>query len=220
MQHESSYQSPRATVRRVPKRADYDPDTVHAILDAHFLAQVSFALDGQPFQVPMLYAREEGRVYLHASVKSRIYQQLATGIPCSLGVTLIDGLVLARSAFHHSVNYRSVVVFGTCAPVTDATAKRAAFARFTDAILPGRWAECRPIHDSEIALTGLLAFRIQDGAAKVRTGGPSDDPDDYELPIWAGVVPMRTHYGTPIPDERLSGDYPIPDSVRSLDLPE
>ena len=216
MQDEPTYQSPRSTVRRVPKRAAYDPSTVHAILDAHYLAQVGFSLDGQPFQLPMLYAREGGVVYLHASVKSRIYRELAAGIPCSLGVTLIDGLVLARSAFHHSVNYRSVVVFGTCAAVTDPAAKREAFARFTDAIVPGRWAECRPIHDHEIAVTGLLAFTIADGAAKVRTGGPVDDAADYQLPIWAGVVPLRTTYGTPEPDQNATAAQPLPDSVQRL----
>ena len=216
MQDDPTYRSPRSTVRRVPKRAAYDATSVHAILDAHYLAQVCFSLDGQPFQIPMLYARAEAVVYLHASVKSRIYRELATGIPCSLGVTLVDGLVLARSAFHHSVNYRSVVVFGTCTAVTDPDAKRDAFARFTDAIVPGRWAECRPIHDHEIAVTGLLAFTIQDGAAKVRTGGPVDDAEDYHLPIWAGVLPLRTTYGDPEPDARMTAAYSLPDSVERL----
>ena len=216
MQDEPTYQSPRSTVRRVPKRAAYDPGSVHAILDAHFLAQVCFSLDGQPFQVPMLYAREGSVLYLHASVKSRFYRELAAGIPCSLGVTLVDGLVLARSAFHHSVNYRSVVVFGTCNAVTDPDAKRQAFARFTDAIVPGRWAECRPVHDHELEVTGLLAFSIQDGAAKVRTGGPVDDAADYHLPIWAGVLPLHTTYGAPYPDERMTGAYTLPESVQRL----
>ena len=210
------YQSERSRVRRVAKRGHYDAETVHRILDAHFVGQVSFQEGAQPFQIPMLYARRERTLYLHGSTKSRIYQTLRAGVPCCLGVTLVDGLVLARSAFHHSVNYRSVVVFGRCRAVEDPAEKMAAFELFTNAIVPGRFGECRPMHEKEAEVTGILALDIEDASAKIRTGGPVDDAEDYELPIWAGVVPIQTHYGAPVADERATGDFPLPQSVARL----
>ena len=171
MQEQTAYQDDRSTVRRVPKRGHYDTTTVHAILDATYVGQVSFQSGEQPFQLPMLYARQGNVLYLHGSPKSRIYQQLALGIPCCLGVTLVDALVVARSAFHHSVNYRSVVVFGTCVPVEEPAAKLAAFQLFTNAIIPGRWDECRPMTEQEAEVTGILALTIESASAKVRTGG-------------------------------------------------
>lgn len=210
------YQSPHSRVRRVPKRGHYDEQTVHEILDAGYVGQVSFQMGDQPFQIPMLYGRKGNILYLHGSTKSRIYQVLSEGVKCCMGVTFTDGLVLARSAFHHSVNYRSVVVFGTCAPVEDNAEKMAAFELFTNAIVPGRWKECRPMHQKEADVTGILALTIESGSAKIRTGGPSDDAADYPLPIWAGVVPYRTVYNSPIVDEKRSGDYPLPDSVKRL----
>lgn len=210
------YKSERSRVRRVAKRGHYDADTVHRILDAHYVGQVSFQEGAQPFQIPMLYARRDRTLYLHASVKSRIYQTLREGVPCCLGVTLVDGLVLARSAFHHSVNYRSVVVFGRCSAVEDPAEKMTAFELFTNAIVPGRFGECRPMHEKEAAVTGILALEIEDASAKIRTGGPADDAEDYELPIWAGVVPVETRYGAPEPDENARGEYPLPESVLRL----
>lgn len=216
MQNDPTYQSTRSTVRRVPKRGHYDEDTVHAVLDAAFVGQVSFTTDQQPFQIPMLYARQGKVLYLHGSPKSRIYRELAAGIPCCLGVTLVDGLVLARSAFHHSVNYRSVVAFGTCRPIEDAAEKRAAFALFTDRLVPGRWSECRPMTDREASVTGILSFTITDASAKIRTGGPVDDAEDYSLPIWAGVLPLRPEYHAPVADENGRKELPLPASVRRL----
>lgn len=211
-----TYQDDRSTIRRVPKRGHYDTATVHEILDATYVGQVSFQTDDQPFQLPMLYAREEGVLYLHGATKSRIYQQLATGISCCLGVTLVDGLVVARSAFHHSVNYRSVVVFGRCVPVEEASAKLAAFELFTNAIIPGRWEECRPMSEQEANVTGILALTIESASAKVRTGGPVDLAADYELPMWAGVVPIQKTYGTPEDDALMKQNKPLPDSVERL----
>ncbi|MEL6273586.1 MAG: pyridoxamine 5'-phosphate oxidase family protein [Bacteroidota bacterium] len=210
------YKSERSRVRRVAKRGHYDPETVHAVLDASFVGQVSFQVDEQPFQIPMLYGRRGNVLYLHGSPKSRIYQVLSQGVPCCLGVTLVDGLVLARSAFHHSVNYRSVVIFGTCRPVEDPKEKMAAFALFTEAIIPGRWQECRPMKEKEAAVTGILALKIEDASAKIRTGGPIDEEEDYALPIWAGVVPLKPTYGKPVADEQRSGDYPLPTSVKKI----
>ena len=211
-----SYQSPHTTVRRAPKRGAYDAEAVHAVLDAGFIGQVAFVDGGRPVQVPMLYGRDGVELLLHASPKSRIYRALAGGAPCSLGVTFCDGLVLARSAMHHAVNYRSAVVFGRCREVTDAGEKQRAFALFTDAVLPGRFAECRPMLAREAAVTGVLALAIEAASAKVRTGGPHDDPADRNLAMWAGVVPMRTTYGAPVDADDLPGDYPPPASVARL----
>ncbi|MCP9235266.1 pyridoxamine 5'-phosphate oxidase family protein [Lewinella sp. JB7] len=216
MEEQANFKSERSTVRRVPKRAHYDAATVFSVLDANFVGQVAFQLEGQPFQIPMLYGREGNVLYLHGSKKSRIYQTLARGIPCSLGVTLVDGIVVARSAFHHSVNYRSVVVFGRCAPVGDPEEKLAVFERFTDAIIPGRWAECRPINAKEAKVTGILALTIEDASAKIRTGGPVDETADYDLPIWAGVVPLETTYGVPVEDQNSKITCEVPGSVREL----
>lgn len=206
----------RSKVRRVAKRGHYDEATVHAILDDAFVGQVAFQMEGQPFQIPMLYARENSMIYLHGSPKSRLYQQLSIGIPCTMGVTHVDGLVIARSAFHHSANYRSVVVFGRCQPVTDLQEKLRIFEFFTDAIAPGRWVECRPMTEKEAEVTGILALEIEEASAKIRTGGPVDDAADYELPIWAGVIPFKRLMGTPEVDEQAKGEYPVPASIKQL----
>ena len=211
-----NYKDNRSTVRRIPKRGHYDEATVHRILDAGFVGQVSFNMDGRPFQIPMLYGREGSVLYLHGSPKSRIYQTLAAGGECCIGVTFCDGLVLARSAFHHSVNYRSVVAFGTCAEVLDPAEKMRAFELFTDAIVPGRFAECRPMRQREAEVTGILVFTIAAASAKIRTGPPNDEAADYELPIWAGVVPMGVSYGAPVVDPDLRGECELPGSVRLL----
>ncbi|MEM9837488.1 MAG: pyridoxamine 5'-phosphate oxidase family protein [Bacteroidota bacterium] len=211
-----SYQSPKSTVRRVPKRGHYDEATVHAILDSGYVGQVSFQMGEQPFQIPMLYGRKGKTIYLHGSPKSRIYQVLSQGVACCMGVTFVDGMVLARSAFHHSVNYRSVLVFGRCAPVKSPQEKMAAFELFTNAIIPGRWEECRPMTEKEAEVTGILALEIEEASAKIRTGGPVDDAADYALPMWAGVVPCRTVYDAPIADDKLQGEYPLPASVKDL----
>lgn len=208
-----SQPSERSRIRRIPKRAHYDAPTVHAILDAAFVGHVSFCLDEQPYIVPMLYGRSGNTLYLHASTKSRFYQQLAAGLPVCLAVTHLDGLVLARSAFHHSVNYRSVVVFGRCRPVQEAGEKQRAFEQFTEHILRGRWAECRWPDAKETEVTGILALEIEEASAKVRTGGPIDDEEDYALPHWAGILPMHTVYGSPIADERLEAGMEVPASV-------
>lgn len=211
-----SYRAPHATVRRAPKRAAYDEAAVHAVLDAGFVGQVAFVDGGRPVQVPMLYGRDGAALLLHASPKSRFYRVLATGVACSLGVTFCDGLVLARSAMHHAVNYRSAVVFGRCREVTDPAEKQRAFAHFTDAVVPGRFAECRPMLAREAAVTGVLALTVEAASAKVRTGGPHDDPADRDLAMWAGVVPMRTTYGEPVDADDLPGAYPPPASVARL----
>lgn len=211
-----SYKSERSQVRRVAKRGHYDEETVHGVLDAGYVGQVSFTTEGQPFQIPMLYARRGSILYLHGSPKSRIYQALSGGVQCCLGVTFVDGLVLARSAFHHSVNYRSVVVFGRCEAVEDPMEKMEIFELFTNAIIPGRWEECRQMTTKEATATGILALAIEDASAKIRIGGPVDDKADYALPIWAGVIPLEVAHGAPVPDENRMEDWPEPASLQKL----
>jgi nitroimidazol reductase NimA-like FMN-containing flavoprotein (pyridoxamine 5'-phosphate oxidase superfamily) len=206
----------RHRVERTKARARYEREAIHAILDDGLVAHVAFSIDAQPFVIPMLYARDGDTLLLHGSIASRLIGALGAGVPASIGVTHVDGLVLARSHFHHSVNYRSVVAFGTAAIVTDPVEKVAALARFVDAIVPGRAAESRAPDRNELAATHVLRFEIEDASAKVRTGGVKDDPADLSLPYWAGVVPQRIAYGEPIADENASADVATPASVRKL----
>lgn len=204
----------RHQVRRTKERAQYEAAAVHAVLDAGFLAHVGFSVEGQPFVIPMLYAREGDDLLLHGSIASRLMRNLAEGVPACVSVSHVDGLVLARSHFHHSVNYRSVVCFGTAVAVDDPLQKAQALARFVDAILPGRAAESRESDRNELAATLLLRFRIEDASAKIRSGGPRDDPADRGLPLWAGVVPQEVRFGAAIPAEDC--DLPTPPSVQRL----
>lgn len=205
---------PRHHVQRTKQRARYDTPTVHAILDAGMIAHVGFSVGEQPFVIPMLYAREGDALLLHGSIASRLLNRLGEGIAACVGVTHVDGLVLARSHFHHSVNYRSVVAFGRARLVEDAEQKAAALARFVDALIPGRAAESRAADRNELAATKLLRFEIEDASAKIRDGGVKDDAADLALPHWAGVVPIETRYASPQPD--ASADVAAPASVRAL----
>jgi nitroimidazol reductase NimA-like FMN-containing flavoprotein (pyridoxamine 5'-phosphate oxidase superfamily) len=206
----------RARVQRSKARARYDRAAVHAILDAGMLAHVAFCAGEQPFVIPMLYAREGDALILHGSVASRLMNRLGEGVAACVGVTHVDGLVLARSHFDHSVNYRSVVAFGRARLVDDAQEKAAALARFVDALVPGRAAEARPADRSELAATHVLRFAIEEASAKVRSGAVKDNPADLALPHWAGVVPQRVVCGAPEPDAALPAGTPLPASVRAL----
>ncbi len=206
----------RHRVERTKARAHYDRATVHAILDAGMIAHVGFCVDGQPFVIPMLYARAGDALVLHGSVASRLVNQLGAGIAACVSVTHVDGLVLARSHFDHSVNYRSVVAFGRARLVEDAAAKADALARFVDAVIPGRASESRPPDRTELAATNVLHFEIEDASAKIRNGGVKDNPADLALPHWAGIVPQQIVHGTPEPDERVAADAPLPASVLAL----
>ena len=205
----------RHRVDRTRARARYDRASVHAILDAGMIAHVAFSVAGQPFVIPMLYARDDETIVLHGSIASRLMGELADGVPACLGVTHLDGLVLARSHFDHSVNYRSVVVFGRARAVGDADEKAAALSRFVDALIPGRAAESRAADRNELAATQVLRLVIEDASAKIRSGGVKDNPADLALPHWAGVVPMRTYYAAPQPEAGLA-DASLPASVRGL----
>ncbi len=206
----------RHRVQRSKARARYDHATVHAILDAGQLAHVGFCVDGQPFVIPMLYARDGDSLLLHGSVASRLCRQLGDGIAACVSMTRIDGLVLARSHFDHSMNYRSVVAFGRAHLIEEAEAKAAALARFVDALIPGRAAESRAADRNELAATHVLRFTIEDASAKVRSGAVKDNAADHALPHWAGVIPQRESYGVPEPEADLAEGTPLPASVRAL----
>jgi uncharacterized protein len=200
----------RSTVKRHPERASYDAPAVHAVLDAAPMGHLGFVVDGQPFVIPMLYGRVGEAVYLHGSVASRLLRTLAGGIEVCLTVTLVDGLVLARSIFNHSVNYRSVIVLGEARAVTDPEDKRAALAAFAERVAPGRWADARPPTRSELKATSILALPLDEASAKVRNGPPVDLDADHALDVWAGVVPIRLVRGEPAPDPALRAGIEIP----------
>jgi nitroimidazol reductase NimA-like FMN-containing flavoprotein (pyridoxamine 5'-phosphate oxidase superfamily) len=198
----------RTTVRRLPKRGVYDRATVYSILDEGFLCHVGFVVDGQPYVIPTGFARSGDTLYIHGSAASRMLKTAADGVDICVTVTLVDGFVLARSAFHHSMNYRSVVVLGRARLVTDDQEKRVALHCFTNHMVPGRWEETRQPVTHELKATSVLALPIDEASAKVRTGPPIDDEEDYALPVWAGVVPVETHLGSPVPDSRLLPEAP------------
>ena len=204
----------RTTVRRKPERGIYDPSTIEAILDAGFLCHAGFVEDGQPFVIPTLYARVENQLYLHGSPRSRILRPVEQGLPLCITVTHVDGLVLARSAFHHSINYRSVMILGSGRIVIDPEEKQAALAAFVDHIVPGRAAAVRGPNAKELKATQVLAIPLNESSAKVRTGPPLDDDGDYGLDIWAGVLPLCQEALEPIADPRLASDIPLPEHVR------
>jgi uncharacterized protein len=195
--------SERSRVRRAPARADYERATIDAILDEALVAHLGFTVDGQPYVIPTLHARVGDEVYVHGAASSRMATMLGCGIPACLTVTLVDGLVLARSAFHHSMNYRSAVVLGHARYVEGPEEREAALAAFTERLIPGRWAEVRPPRRQELKGTRVLALSLTESSAKVRTGDPVDDEDDYALDVWAGVLPLTVEPGEPEPDARL-----------------
>lgn len=204
----------RTQVRRLPKRGVYDKAEVYSILDAGFVCHVAFVADGQPCVMPTGYARAGDRLYIHGSPASRMLRALEGGADVCVTVTLLDGFVLARSAFHHSMNYRSVVVFGRARLVTDSGEKVEALRAFTDHVVPGRWAEVRQPNERELSATKVLALPLDEASAKVRTGPPIDDEEDYSLPVWAGVVPVRMSVGEPVADARLLPEVTAIDTRR------
>jgi len=198
-----SVPTPRTRVVREPERAAYDRETVYQILDEAFLCHVGFAVDGQPFVIPTSYGRVENNLYIHGSAASRMLRQMKDGVLVCVTVTLLDGLVLARSIFNHSMNYRSVVILGKATLVDDPKEKIEALYALSQHILPGRWDEARQPNERELKATSVLRLPIEEFSAKVRVGPPVDDAEDYAFPTWAGVVPLETVAGEPIDDARL-----------------
>ena len=204
----------RTTVRRLPKRGVYDKAEVYAILDEGFICHVGFAIDGQPYVIPTGYARLGDEIFLHGSAASRMLRALGDGLDVCVTVTLVDGFVLSRSAFHHSINYRSVVILGRARVLTDPAQKLIAMRAFTNHILPGRWEEVRQPSDQELKSTMVLALLLEEVSAKVRKGPPIEDEGDIPRPTWAGVVPLHGHLGEPIPMDDLPPGIPPLDPAR------
>lgn len=205
----------RNKVKRLPKRGHYDKQSIFEILDDGFLCHLGFAMDGQPFVIPTAYGRDGEVIYVHGSSKSRMLQHLSSGAQLCMTVTHLDGLVLARSAFHHSMNYRSAVIFGT-AELVEGEEKLHALEVISEQILKGRWAEVRPPSEIELKATNVLKITIEQASAKMRVGPPGDDEEDYALPIWAGVVPVELDYKSPLPDPAMKEAYQVPKSVKAL----
>ena len=204
----------RTQVKRLPKRGKYERETVFAILDAGFVCHVGFSVDGQPYVIPTNYGRSGDTLYLHGSAASRMLRTLSEGVPMSVTVTHVDGLVLARSAFHHSVNYRSVVILGTARLVTDPAEKMEALRVFTEHVMKGRWDDVRQPTEQELKATTVLALPLEEVSAKVRTGGPIDDEADYTLPVWAGVLPLETVAKEPLADPQRKNDPAVPEYLK------
>ncbi len=193
----------RTTVKRLPARGSYDRTVVHQILDEGLICHLGFIVNGQPFVIPTIYVRVGETIYVHGSPASRMLRTLEQGVPACVTVTHVDGLVLARSAFHHSMNYRSVVVLGTATVVSEAEKKLDVLHALTDHLIRGRWEEIQQPSADELRRTLVLALPIEEASAKIRTGPPLDDEEDYDLPVWAGVLPLSITPSLPIPDPRL-----------------
>jgi uncharacterized protein len=212
-------QTPRTRVYRKPGRGSYDRDLVHSILDEALVCQVGFVHDGQPFVIPTIHAREGDTLYLHGAVGNRMLRALGDGTPCCVTATLVDELVLARAALHHSLNYRSVMVLGTASEVTDPVEKQRALRAVVEHIAPGRSAEIRGPNDTDLRSTKVLSMPIEEASAKVRTGPPLDDEDDLGLPYWAGVLPLTGGTGEPVAAPDLAGSPPVPGHVTGWKRP-
>ncbi len=197
------------TLKRLPQRGIYDRDEINSILDEGLICHVAFVVDAQPFVIPTGYARLDDKLYIHGSQASRMLRALSGGVEVCVTVTLLDGLVLARSAFHHSMNYRSVVIFGKATEV-EGEEKIKALVGFSEHMVRGRWADVREPSKQELRATTVLSMPLNEASAKVRTGPPLDDEEDYDLDVWAGVIPLRLEAGHPIPDVRLKDGIDIP----------
>jgi nitroimidazol reductase NimA-like FMN-containing flavoprotein (pyridoxamine 5'-phosphate oxidase superfamily) len=211
---ESFAPTERTALKRLPDRGSYDRELVYRILDEGFVCHVGFVVGGQPFVIPTAYSRAGDKLYIHGSAASRTLRSLSGGIPVCVTVTLVDGLVLARSAFHHSINYRSVVILGVATLVAAAEEKMVALRAFSDHVIPGRWDDVRKPSEQELKGTSVLALPLVEVSAKVRTGPPKDDEEDMAIPVWAGELPLRITAGSPVDDPRLSAGIRPPEYVR------
>ena len=207
----------RTRVVREPHRGSFDRETIYKILDEGFVCHMGFTVDGQPYVIPTMFARVEDAIYFHGSAASRMLRGVSTGLAVCVTVTLVDGLVLARSVFNHSMNYRSVVALGKASLVDTPEEKTAALRAFTEKILPGRWGDARQPNDKELKATSILRLPLNEVSAKMRTGPVEDDAVDYELPVWAGLLPLRLTAGEPVRDARCKEDLPIPASVTGFE---
>lgn len=208
--------SDKTKILRAPKRGFYDKKTIHRILDNNFVCQIAFVHNGYPVIIPTIYGRCDSHIYIHGATVSRMLVELEKGLPISVNVTQTDGIVLARSAFHHSLNYQSVTIFANAILVTDEEERIKALKIVSDQIIPNRWEEVRQPNSKELKATKIIKIPISEASAKIRTGPPVDDKPDYDLPIWAGVVPVVSTFGDPISDPKLKEHLEISNSVKSL----
>jgi nitroimidazol reductase NimA-like FMN-containing flavoprotein (pyridoxamine 5'-phosphate oxidase superfamily) len=209
----------RTKVRRLAARGAYDRETINAIIDEALICHVGFVVDEKPVVIPTIHWRDGDRLYLHGSVASRMLRSLEKGVEACVTITLLDGLVMARSSFHHSMNYRSVVVYGNAQQVLDREEKLRALDVLVEHVCAGRTRDSRSPNEQELRQTMVLSLPIDEASAKVRTGGPSDDEEDYALPVWAGVIPLKLVAQSPVSDERLANGIPIPDYAASYARP-
>lgn len=205
----------RSSVRRLPERGHYDHESLYAVLDEGLICHLGFVVDGQPFVIPTGYGRDGEKLYIHGSAASRMLRHLANGHPMSVCVTLLDGMVLARSGFHHSMNYRSAIVYGTGTLVQDPEEKMRALLVISEHLIPGRWAEVRGPSEQEMKATSVIRLQIEDFSVKVRSGPPKDEPEDYALPVWAGVLPLTMTAGEPEADPQMEHAAEVPEYVKT-----
>jgi uncharacterized protein len=203
-------QTKRTKLKRIPKRGNFDRETVYQILDEAFICHIGFSVDGQTFVIPTAYGRKGDTLFVHGSAASRMMREMSKGIDVCVTVTMVDGLVLARSAFHHSMNYRSVVIFGKAEIITDEAEKNDALFAFTEHLIKGRWDDVRQPNAKELKGTTVLRLPINEASAKIRTGDPIDDENDYDLDVWAGIIPLEVVAGKPISDKLLRENITVP----------
>lgn len=208
----------RNKVKRLPERGHYDAATIYPIVDAALICHVGFVLEGQPFVIPTLHARQDDTILLHGAKGSRLLRHIQSGGEVCITITHVDGIVLARSVFHHSINYRSAVLFGKGSVIEDEQAKLQALEAFTERLIPGRWQDARPPNALELKQTTVIAVQIESASAKLRTGPPGDEADDLDLPVWAGVLPLRQLAGAPLADPQLKPGVELPDYLRDFDV--
>ena len=208
-------ESERTRVRRLPERGAYDSETIYRILDDNILCHVGFNADHGPVVLPTLFGRDDDVIYLHGSAGAHMLRNLRSGVPVSVAVTSVDGIVAARSLFNHSINYRSVVIYGVAEEVTDVQEKLRGMEILTNHILPGRWDEARQPNTTEFTQTMILKLGLEEASAKVRVGPPHDDAEDLPLDVWAGVIPLSTTAGVPIDSPDLTAGKPIPPSIQA-----
>jgi uncharacterized protein len=216
---ESQMPTARTRVVREPERGVYDRETIYGLLDEAFICHVGFCVDGQPFVIPTSYGRKDANLYIHGSAASRMLRKMSGGVAVCVTVTLLDGLVLARSVFNHSMNYRSVVILGKATLVDDPEEKLTALRLLSEHILPGRWDDARQPNERELKATSVLRVPIEEFSAKIRTGPPIDDAEDYTFPTWAGVLPLEMKRGEPISDPTLDSSREVPPYVRDYSRP-
>jgi uncharacterized protein len=212
--------TPRNKVKRLPERGHYDSATIYPIVDAALICHVGFVLDGQPYVIPTLHARQGDTILLHGAKGNRLLRHIQSGGELCITITLIDGIVLARSVFHHSINYRSVVLFGKGAAIEDDHARLQALEAFTERLLPGRWQDVRSPSPIELKQTTIVAVPIESASAKIRTGPPKDEEDDLDLSVWAGILPLQQVAGTPIADPQLKPGVELPEYIRGWRVTE